>query len=99
MEKLVRDRIPEIMRAAGVQPVIRYVRPDERFQWLCAKLYEEAGELERTPSLDECADVLEVLCSIAATLGHSLEEVVRAAETKRAARGAFKDGCILTVQE
>jgi predicted house-cleaning noncanonical NTP pyrophosphatase (MazG superfamily) len=97
MEKLVRDRIPDLMRAAGADPVIRYVSADEMPQWLYAKLYEEAGELEQTPSLEECADVLEVLRAIAAILGNSLEDVVRAADAKRAARGGFQDGCVLAV--
>lgn len=99
MEKLVRDRIPSIMQASGLQPLVRYVSSAERLNWLQAKLYEEARELERAPSLDECADVFEVVRAIAEVLGFNMEEVALAADLKRDARGAFHDGCILTVQE
>ncbi|CAJ0693305.1 nucleoside triphosphate pyrophosphohydrolase [Ralstonia wenshanensis] len=99
MEKLVRDRIPHIMREAGVPAIIRYIDQHDRLRWLYEKLVEEVGELQAASSLDECADVLEVLRSIAALLGHTLDEVIKAADVKRDARGAFDDGCILTVKE
>ncbi|WP_341714392.1 nucleoside triphosphate pyrophosphohydrolase [Limnobacter sp.] len=97
MEKLVRDRIPIIMRDAGVQAAVRYVDQNDKLPWLYSKLREEADELEAASTLDECADVFEVLRAIAAALGYSLDELVSAADSKREVRGGFRDGCILTV--
>ena len=99
MEKIVRDRIPVIMRDAGVLANVRYVEQSDRLPWLYSKLREEADELEAASTLDECADVFEVLKAIAIALGHSLEDIISAADAKRAARGGFEDGCILTVDE
>ncbi len=61
MEKLVRDRIPAVMSESGVTARFRYVDNDERIHWLCLKLHEEADELKEALSLEECADVFEVL--------------------------------------
>ena len=61
-DKLVRDRIPEIIRAAGKQPVTRMVAgPDELKQRLIDKLAEEMQEYRESGSLEEIADILEVL--------------------------------------
>jgi len=98
MEKLVRDRIPVIMREAGAQATVRYIDKNDRLSWLYSKLREEADELEAAPTLDECADVFEVLRTIVAVLGHSVDEVIAAANSKREARGGFEDGCILTIK-
>ena len=45
MEKLVRDRIPEIMKRNGVDPQVREANQGERLRLLLAKLHEEASEL------------------------------------------------------
>ncbi|OGB55555.1 MAG: hypothetical protein A2503_17750 [Burkholderiales bacterium RIFOXYD12_FULL_59_19] len=95
MEKLVRDRIPTIMRESGVVADVRHVHNAELLPWLLRKLHEETDELNESPSLDECADVFEVLCAIGRQLGYSVEDIACAADSKRKARGAFDDGCIL----
>jgi len=95
MEKLVRDQIPAIMRESGLVPDVRYVHGEELFPWLLRKLNEETQELNQSPSLDECADVFEVLCAIGRHLGYSVDAISRAAESKKKARGAFDHGCIL----
>ena len=45
MEKLVRDRIPEIMKRNGVDPQVREANQGERLRLLLAKLHEEASEV------------------------------------------------------
>ena len=60
--KLVRDRIPEIIRAAGKVPQTRVVvDADERKQRLLDKLFEEMQEYKESGSIEEIADILEVL--------------------------------------
>lgn len=99
MQKLIRDRIPELMVAAGLVPSISVLRADERMSWLLAKLHEEAAELARTPNLEECADVFEVLTTIAHELGYSVEMLIQAASEKRGAKGGFSKGLIIHVEE
>lgn len=95
MEKLVRDRIPAIIRAAGGEPRFRRATEGERLGLLVRKLQEEATELQRTPCLDECADVLEVVLAIAEELHASSVELYATAAAKVADRGAFREGYVL----
>lgn len=94
--KLVRDRIPEIVRASGSEPGARQLLPHERLPALLAKLREESEELVGANSLaeqaEELADVYEVLSALVVELGLSWEEIEDLAGEKRAARGGFGDG-------
>ena len=93
MGKLVRDRIPDIIRSDGRNPVVRQLREDQVFDALAEKLLEEARELQQatTPGnqLEEAADVYEVLLAIARSLGVTLEQVEAEASRKREDRGGF----------
>ena len=53
--KLVRDRIPEIIEAAGGQATTRLLDPAERLTALLAKLQEESDEPARPPPLPNSA--------------------------------------------
>lgn len=97
--KLVRDRIPEIVRRAGAVPVVRVLEPGELFPALIRKLYEEADELgSASPAdrLEELADLHEVLLALAAASGLTPEEVAGAVRAKRAERGGFERRLMLT---
>jgi len=90
--KLVRDRIPDIIRADGGDPHVRVLDDGEYRRALVDKLVEEALEArEASPSalLGELADVFEVLASICALQGWSLGAVEQAADAKRVERGGF----------
>lgn len=96
--KLVRDRIPEIIRSEGRRPVVEVLSADQRKGALLAKLVEEAGEAAEADGGDlpeELADVLEVVRALAAELGLSLGDVTELADRKTAARGGFKGGLFL----
>lgn len=97
VEKLVRDKIPEIIRATGHEPRFRQAAEGERLGLLVKKLHEEAGELQVKPCLEECADVLEVLLAIAAELGVTREELFRSGAAKAVERGGFQKGYVLEV--
>lgn len=94
MAKLVRDRIPDLIRALGRTPVIRTLPDGEYWAALDAKLDEEVAELRAadTPdaTVEEAADVIEVLAALAARHGKSLEDILAAAARKRAERGGFE---------
>jgi predicted house-cleaning noncanonical NTP pyrophosphatase (MazG superfamily) len=59
IEKLVRDRIPELYGSSASGPGNRVAEPEEMLSLLVAKLYEEVDELAADPSLDELVDVTE----------------------------------------
>ena len=94
--KLVRDRIPEIIEAAGGQPSTRVLDQAERLPALLMKLQEESDELRAAASpaaqSEELADVLEVLKAIASELGQPWNEIEATAAEKRAERGGFEAG-------
>lgn len=93
--KLVRDRIPEIMLASGLAPRTRIARPEERLSWLLAKLREETAEVVDAPSIEECADVMEVVIAIAGELGYAEAQLRQVAAEKAEQRGKFGGGILL----
>lgn len=91
MGKLVRDRIPEIIRNAGKNPIVEILSHEEYLKELDVKLNEEVAEYQSDKSIDEMADVLEVLFAICEARGYSVEELMQVKDAKREKRGGFKD--------
>ena len=91
MGKLVRDRIPEIIKNAGKEPITEILSQEEYLKELDTKLNEEVAEYQADKSIEEMADVLEVLFAICEARGHSVEELLQVREDKREKRGGFKD--------
>ena len=60
-EKLVRDRIPELIRNSGDEPVVRKANQHELESFLLDKIVEEALEFKETGDVDELVDILEVI--------------------------------------
>lgn len=93
MGKLVRDRIPDIIRESGREPDVRRVEGEELRKALKDKLVEEALELKDADDVSpEMADVLEVIDAIYEAYGISPLEVEKIRDNKRKERGAFKEG-------
>ena len=94
--KLVRDRIPEIVAAAGQSAPKRVLTADQRLPALMDKLHEEATELSEAQTVEarteELADVFEVLRAIAAESGLDWSDIDAVAEAKREDRGGFARG-------
>ena len=67
--KLVRDKIPEIIHAKGERTTIRILNKQEYFQELINKLKEEVSEFEQDPSVEELADIKEVLIALRIAMG------------------------------
>ena len=96
--KLVRARIPDIIREAGAEP-ITYVASDREYRTrLLAKLQEETSELAvaffaESPErvAEEAADVLEVVRALAAYLGVDAEQLEKIRAAKALERGGFAD--------
>ena len=98
-EKLVRDRIPEIMDREGVRYEVGTLDPDAFREALLAKVVEEAGELRVAASrgevVEEIADVCEVLDALMALEGIDAGEVREAQTARRRDRGGFERRLVL----
>ena len=95
-DKLVRDRIPEIMESKGKKYTIRQIDTGlEKTAYLRKKLLEEAHEFLEKPTIEELADIQEVLLALAHGLGYLPEELELVRRSKHHERGGFADGIIL----
>lgn len=93
--KLVRDKIPEIIKASGKNFNIHIAAKEEYTKLLEEKLQEEVNEYIEDKNLEELADILEVVYGLAGALGYTEEELTKARNDKAKERGGFKDGIVL----
>ena len=93
--KLVRDNIPDIIVSNGETPITRILSSVEYKQELEKKLYEEYKEVLNTKNtndrIEELADMLEIIISLAKLEEKSLDDVIEVAKTKREKRGGFEE--------
>lgn len=95
MQKLVRDKIPQIIEASGMTCKTRILSQEEYIQRLDEKLDEELAEYQESKSLEELADLLEVMETVVKAQGCSWEQLLRIKTEKKAARGGFEDRILL----
>ena len=93
--KLVRDRIPEIIEASGKKCVCSTLSDEEYLAMLDAKLNEELAEYQESKSMEELADLLEVIRAVAVARGSSVEEVEAIRRDKAKKRGGFEKKILL----
>lgn len=93
--KLVRDRIPEIIKSKNKEPVTRVMNKDEYFLRLKEKLIEEVDEFLTNQEVEELADILEVVYALGEEKGFSGEEIDRKRSIKAKERGGFKERIFL----
>ena len=93
--KLVRDRIPEIIEASGKSCVTEILSDEAYLRMVEAKLDEELAEYHSDQNVEELADLLEVIYAAAMARGYTLEQLesVRAAKAEK--RGAFANKILL----
>lgn len=94
-DKLVRDRIPEIIEENDEEPVIHTVNKDEHATRLLEKLDEEVDEFREGREIEELADILEVIHAIRKERGVTVEELQKIRKQKAEQRGRFDDGIVL----
>lgn len=94
--KLVRDKIPEIIEASGRICKTEILSDEEYLKKIDAKLDEEVAEYHQDLNLEELADVLEVLYSIAVARGYSVEELEALRSKKKDERGGFEKKILMT---
>jgi predicted house-cleaning noncanonical NTP pyrophosphatase (MazG superfamily) len=93
--KLVRDRIPEIINASGKSCTTEILSDEEYLRMLDAKLDEELAEYHKDQNVEELADLLEVIRSAAMAHGYTLEDLERVRAEKAAKRGGFEKRILL----
>ncbi len=93
--KLVRDKIPEIIKEAGEKPITHTAEEKEYVEALTRKFQEEVAEFLANPSVEEAADVLEVIQAICALKGIDISKLEEIRQKKADERGGFKDRIIL----
>ena len=95
-DKLVRDRIPEIISQQGKVPLTYVAGSEEYFTRLTQKLEEEVKEFHHSNSPEELADVLEVVYALGDYLGVPKETLEEIRKKKCLERGGFKQRIVLT---
>lgn len=93
--KLVRDKIPEIIRREGKNPIIHTASDIEYLEGLNSKLLEETFEYQKSGKPEELADLMEIIYTIADVLGVSEKEMNEIRTRKAEARGKFLERVIL----
>ena len=93
--KLVRDRIPEIIEADGKTCVCETLSNGDYLSLLDQKLNEELAEYQESKSLEELADLLEVIQAVVKARGWTVEDLERVRAEKAAKRGGFEKKILL----
>ena len=93
--KLVRDRIPEIIESSGKKCSTEILSPEEYLCMLDAKLDEELAEYHKDQNIEELADLLEVIHAAAIARGYTLEDLEQIRAEKAARRGGFEKRILL----
>ncbi len=93
--KLVRDNIPEIISSEGRKCTTAILSDKDYLRFLDAKLDEELAEYHKDQSIEELADLMEVIRAVVVARGYSLEELERIRAEKAEKRGGFKNRILL----
>lgn len=93
--KLVRDHIPQIIADTGKACVTEILSNQAYIQKLDEKLNEELEEYQQSKSLEELADLLEVMHAVVKARGYTWENLTRLCEEKRKNRGGFDKQILL----
>jgi len=96
--KLVRDKIPEIIINKGENPITRILNDFEYKEALEKKLfeeYEEVIESNGNDRIEELADMIEVIRALGKLENTTIEEIIKIADEKKDRRGAFDNKIFL----
>ena len=93
--KLVRDRIPEIIESSGNTCVTESLSDEAYLRMLDAKLDEELAEYHADQNIEELADLMEVIRACAVARGYSVEKLEQVRAKKAAKRGGFEKKILL----
>ena len=101
--KLVRDKIPEIISKNGSNPTIKVLNGEEYKIALFEKLTEECAEVisaeNKEHLTEELADLFEVIHSIIKNQDITFEEIEKVRLSKKEKRGGFDEKIFLISSE
>ncbi|TDL31264.1 phosphoribosyl-ATP pyrophosphohydrolase [Jeotgalibacillus sp. S-D1] len=101
--KLVRDRIPEIIEQSGSKSIVKILDTPEYLVELKNKMHEELEEYKKAQTdeeaIEELADILELVYAAARNHGAAPEELQNVREDKRLKRGGFEKRLFLIEAE
>ena len=92
---LIRDKIPEIIEKSGKKCTVEVMDNETYIKYLDAKLNEELAEYQADKSIEELADLLEVMQAVAVARGYSVEELEKVRKEKADKRGGFEKRLLL----
>jgi len=93
--KLVRDRIPEIIEASGKCCKTESLSDEAYLRMIDAKLDEELAEYHQDQNIEELADLLEVIHAAAKARGYTIDQLEQVRAEKAAKRGGFEKRILL----
>ncbi|MFF2754759.1 phosphoribosyl-ATP pyrophosphohydrolase [Psychrobacillus sp. NPDC058041] len=97
--KLVRDRIPQVIEKSGSNFTTRTLEPSELLIEIKNKLFEEVAEFAETntqkDALEELADILELIYAALPIHESTFEELENIRIVKKEKRGGFEEGIFL----
>ena len=94
-DKLVRDKIPEIIEKSGKQCEIEILSDEKYLEMIDKKLDEELAEFHKDKNIEELTDLLEVIYAASKARGYSIEELEKVRVEKVEKRGGFDKKILL----
>lgn len=89
INKVIRDKIPEIIRSSGRECTLKSLDDETFLPELEKKLHEEIDEYIDSQDVEELVDIMEVVYRIAQLRGYSKAELERIRMQKQVNKGAF----------
>lgn len=99
INKLVRDKIPQILADSGINATFRILTSDEHMEYLEKKLDEEVAEFHESKDVDELVDIFEVIVTLALQKGTSAGVFDDRRMKKLRNNGGFHDRILLIDME
>ncbi|MEA3248275.1 MAG: nucleoside triphosphate pyrophosphohydrolase [Nanoarchaeota archaeon] len=93
--KLIRDKIPDIIKSKGDDCKVHVAREEEYWNKLRLKLDEEVEEFLENPCSEELGDILEVINAIADFKFEGKDNLEKIREMKSLEKGGFEKRFIL----
>lgn len=97
--KLVRDKIPEIIAASGKKATFRILTQPEYMEYLEKKLDEEVAEFHESKDVEELADIIDVIHAIAKVKDGDLSILHEKQTIKLMKNGSFSNKILLIDME
>ena len=95
LHKLVRDKVPELLKAKGIDIKVHEANHDEFEIELLEKLREEVLEFKNNKSQEQLADLLEVIEALTSLEGWTKEQIEEVRRLRHEEKGGFSKRLIL----